>query len=121
MMFPPMVVYCICQYTELRSRMDVEFELRGVLFRWDSEKAARNVQEHGIPFEQAAQVFFDPFVRYLDASRGGEARDGAIGADFEYRILFVVHLILEEDALRVVSAWPATRAERSHYETGYDS
>ena len=101
--------------------MDVEFELRGVLFRWDSEKAARNVQEHGISFEQAAQVFFDPFVRYLDATRENEARDGAIGADFEYRMLFVVHLILEEDALRIVFAWPATRAERSHYEAGYDS
>lgn len=100
--------------------MDTEFELRGVLFRWDPEKADRNLRRHGVPFEQAVQVFFDPFVRYVDASRGGEARDGAIGADFEYRVLFVVHLILEDDALRIVSAWPASRAERSHYENGYD-
>lgn len=101
--------------------MAVEFELRGVLFRWDAEKAGRNMHEHGVSFEQAVQVFFDPFVRYVDASRNGEARDGAIGADFEYRVLFVVHLIQEDDALRIVSAWPATREERSYYEDGYDS
>lgn len=101
--------------------MDAEFELRGVCFRWDADKAARNLREHGVAFEQAAQVFFDPFVRHVDATRRGEARDGAIGADFEYRLLFVVHVVLEEEAIRIVSAWPATRAERSLYEAGYDS
>ena len=101
--------------------MDAEFNLRGVLFRWNTEKAAQNLREHGVAFEQAAQVFFDPFVRYVDASRKGERRDGAIGADFEYRVLCVVHIELEDDALRIISAWPATQAEREKYETGYDS
>ena len=78
--------------------MDTEFDLRGVVFRWNVEKAERNLREHGVAFEQAAQVFFDPFVRYIDASRKSEGRDGAIGADFEYRVLFVVHAELEDDA-----------------------
>ena len=68
--------------------MDVEYDLRGVAFRWNSEKARSNLEKHGVAFEQAAQVFFDPFVRYVDASADGFARDGAIGADFEYRVLF---------------------------------
>jgi uncharacterized DUF497 family protein len=101
--------------------MDVEFELRGVRFRWNADKAAQNVHTHGVAFEQAAQVFFDPFVRYAEASRGDETRHGAVGADFEYRVLFVVHVELDEDAMRIISAWPATAEERKLYEAGYDS
>jgi uncharacterized DUF497 family protein len=100
--------------------MEVEFELRGVRFRWASEKASQNQAAHGVTFEQAAQVFFDPFVRYVDASRNDESREGAIGSDFDYRVLFVVHLIVEEDHIRLISAWPATRDERRLYEAGYD-
>lgn len=44
--------------------MDIEFELRGIRFRWNAEKARRNIEKHGVSFEQAAQVFFDPFIRY---------------------------------------------------------
>ncbi len=98
--------------------MESEFPLRGVLFRWNTDKAARNIREHGVTFEQAAQIFFDPFVRYVDASRRGEQRDGAIGADFEYRILFVVNVQIEDDALRIISARPATQSEREVYEDG---
>lgn len=59
--------------------MEVDFELRGVRFRWNAEKARQNLATHGVTFEQAAQVFFDPFVRYVDASREGDERDGASG------------------------------------------
>jgi uncharacterized DUF497 family protein len=37
--------------------MDVEFELRGVRFRWNADKAAQNMRVHGVAFEQAAQSF----------------------------------------------------------------
>ena len=43
--------------------MDIEYELRGVRFRWNEDKAKLNTEKHGISFEQAAQVFFDPFLR----------------------------------------------------------
>lgn len=48
--------------------MDIEFELRGIRFRWNADKARRNIEKHGVSFEQAAQVFFDPFIHYVDAS-----------------------------------------------------
>jgi uncharacterized DUF497 family protein len=35
--------------------------------------------------------------------------------------LFVVHIELDEDAVRMISAWPATAEERKFYEAGYDS
>ncbi|MGC2166527.1 MAG: BrnT family toxin, partial [Gallionella sp.] len=57
-----------------------------------------NIKNHdGVSFEQAAQVFFDPFVQYLDASRNSEKRDGALGCDFDFRLLFVVHLEIEDE------------------------
>lgn len=32
--------------------MDIEFELRGIRFRWNSDKAHRNIEKHGIAFEE---------------------------------------------------------------------
>lgn len=29
-------------------------------FEWDTEKAESNLQKHGVSFEEAATVFFDP-------------------------------------------------------------
>jgi uncharacterized protein len=48
--------------------MDVEYELRGITYRWDATKARANFDKHGVTFEQAAQVLLDPFIRYQDAS-----------------------------------------------------
>ena len=58
----------------------------------DSDKAHANVARHGIEFEQAAQVFFDPFFRIDDASGEDEAREAAVGYDYIGRLLFVVHI-----------------------------
>ena len=74
--------------------MDIEYELHGIRFRWNAAKAKGNLAKHGVSFEQAAQVFFDPFVQYFNASRQGEERDGALGCDFEFRILFVVYYVV---------------------------
>ena len=101
--------------------MDVQYELRGIRFRWNAEKAKRNIAKHGVSFEQGAEVFFDPFLRYADASRKGEHRDAAIGCDFEFRILYVVHLLVEEDEyIRIVSARKADANERKRYEDADD-
>lgn len=97
--------------------MDIEYELRGIRFRWDANKAKLNIKNHEVSFEQAAQVFFDPFVQYQDASRNNEQREAALGCDFEFRLLFVVHLEIEDDFIRLVSARKAESQEREHYET----
>jgi uncharacterized protein len=100
--------------------MDVEYELRGIRYRRDAEKAARNLDKHGVTFEQAAQVFFDPFVRYADESENGEQREDAIGVDFDFRVLFVVHILFEEQHIRIISARHANTREREFYENGND-
>ena len=98
--------------------MDIEYELRGIRFRWNEDKARLNVKKHdGVSFERAAQVFFDPFVQYMDASRSSEKREAALGCDFDFRLLFVVHLEIEDEFIRIISARKAEPHERDNYET----
>lgn len=98
--------------------MDIEYELCGIRFRWNEGKAKLNIKNHdGVSFEQAAQIFFDPFIQYLDASRNSEKREGALGCDFDFRLLFVVHLEIEDEFIRIISARKADPHERDNYET----
>jgi len=98
--------------------MDKHYTLNGIAFVWDQDKAAKNTVKHdGVSFEQAAQAFFDPFLRVMDASRNDEIRDAVIGMDKQWNLLFVVHLVIEEnDVIRIISARKATRTERGFYE-----
>lgn len=99
--------------------MDIEYELRGIVFRWNAEKERTNIRKHdGVAFRQAAQVFFDPFAVGMDASRKGELREAAIGADFDFHVLYVVHVVVEDDHIRIVSARKADPRERKCYEDG---
>jgi uncharacterized DUF497 family protein len=97
--------------------VDVTFELHGITFIWDAEKARGNPVKHdGVTFERAAEAFFDPFLKVVDASRHDEARDAVIGMAKHGQLLFVVHIAFEEDAIRLISARNATREERQRYE-----
>ncbi|MDR2187808.1 MAG: BrnT family toxin [Azonexus sp.] len=102
--------------------MDVHFELNGVAFVWDADKAQANLVRHpGVSFEQAAEVFFDPFFRLVDASRNDEARDAVIGYDVQGRLLFVVHVVFEHavasEIIRIISARKATPEERKTHDS----
>lgn len=57
--------------------MDVYHVCSGQQFCWNSEKADANLKKHGIRFEQACEVFFDPFVNLLDATPEQEARSSS--------------------------------------------
>lgn len=96
--------------------MDERYELKGVTFIWDSNKAQSNLAKHSVTFTQAAQAFFDPFLRATDASTDEETRDAVIGMDERWNLLFVVHIVLEGDAIRIISARKATPSERDYYE-----
>lgn len=97
--------------------MDIWHTHHGIRFVWSAEKAARNIKKHGVTFELASQVLLDPFIRVVDASDKGEERDKAIGyPEASSRLVCVVHIIREDDAIRIISAWPATAEERRLYE-----
>jgi hypothetical protein len=96
--------------------LDIHFLFRGQRFVWDSEKASINLSKHGVSFEVACQIFFDPFLRLEDASTGEEERDAAIGLTEDWTLLFVVHILREGETIRFISARPATAPERRSYE-----
>lgn len=92
-------------------------ELR-LTFEYDPEKAAANLRKHGVYFEEAITGFFD-----LDAISGFDADHSTesdvrfinIGMSTMNRLLFVVHNE-DEGRIRIISARPATPAERRFYE-----
>lgn len=98
--------------------MDVHFVKNNVSFIWDARKAETNIKKHdGISFEQAAAAFFDPFFKLVDASRSQEIRDAIIGYDELGRLLFVVHIEIEGEFIRLISARKATAMERDIYDS----
>ena len=96
--------------------MDVLYQFGGLNFIWDVHKAAANITKHGVRFEQACEVFLDPLLRIVDASVPDEAREGVVGETGAGNLLFVVHTEPEDEAIRIISARPATPRERSNYE-----
>ncbi len=86
-------------------------------FAWDSRKAATNARKHGITFEEAATVFADPLALAVQDEAHAE-RTLLIGMSEQHRVLLVVHVELDEDTIRLVSARRATSHERRRYEKG---
>lgn len=94
---------------------------RDVLGRvtWDPAKAASNFRKHGIRFEEARTVFYDPLLRVAhDAEHSAaEERFAAIGASLAGDLLVVIYSV-HEDSVRIVSARHAERSERRRYMEG---
>ena len=86
-------------------------------FAWDKAKAEANATKHGVSFDEAATVFLDPLALIVE-DPGHPENARIIGQSLSERILLVVFVEREEDALRLISARRATRHERRRYEEG---
>ena len=85
-------------------------------FEWDDAKAAANLTEHKVTFEEAATVFDDP--RAVDApDLEDDERFMIIGQSSFSRMLFVVHCE-RGDRVRIISARVASLAQRRVYDEG---
>ena len=86
---------------------------------WDAGKARENLRKHGVSFEEASSVFFDPLsVTGDDPDHSvGERRLVTFGMSSSGRLLVVAHAV-RGDAIRIISARQTTRAEREIYEEG---
>lgn len=89
--------------------------MRNDEFDWDPQKAAANLADHKVGFEQAKGVFGDPFaIEFLDDREDyGEDRFVIIGMT-EGRLLTVVYT-LRADRTRIISARRAEPRERRRY------
>jgi uncharacterized DUF497 family protein len=83
---------------------------------WDDDKAASNVEKHGVSFELATYVFDDRMrLDQEDVFAQGEQRSVVIGR-VDGIVLTVVYACPEEDLYRIISARAATAHERRVYE-----
>ena len=84
-------------------------------YQWEKNKAASNLQKHGIEFADAVSVFSDDLAISIPDNRFDEDRFVTIGMDAFGRILVVVFTWRSED-IRLISARLAERRERKQYE-----
>ena len=86
-------------------------------FEWDAQKAAENVRNHGVTFDEAVSVFADPLANIFDDPdhSGDERRELIIGHSAEQRLL-VVSFTEREPRTRIISARQTTARERKDYE-----
>jgi uncharacterized DUF497 family protein len=87
-------------------------------FEWDRDKARRNLKKHGVTFDEAVTVFYDPLSATFDDPDHsvGERRRITIGFSAQGRLVVVCHTE-RGSAVRIISARPATARERKRHET----
>lgn len=88
-------------------------------FEWNPDKAALNLEKHGVSFQEAATVFNDPLsVTFPDPDHSiGESRYIIIGVSQLGRLLVIAHTDRGEK-VRIISARQVTSQERRFYEEG---
>lgn len=88
-------------------------------FEWDPKKAAANLRNHGVSLEDAAAVFGDPLAGTIPDPMHStdEPRFVTIGMIPAQRLIVVVHTD-RGGRIRIISARPATRAEKKKHEEG---
>jgi uncharacterized DUF497 family protein len=86
-------------------------------FEWNSEKAEQNYKKHGVSFEEAVTVFYDPLsATFDDADHSiGERRFVTIGFSSRNQLLVVSHTERGK-SIRIISARLATKNERKDHE-----
>ena len=87
-------------------------------FEWDRAKALRNFRKHGVSFDEAVTVFYDPLSATFDDPDHSiaESRLITVGYSARGRLLVVAHT--ERGVrTRIISARRATARERQRHET----
>ncbi len=90
-------------------------------FEWDARKNRENQRKHGVSFEEARSVFYDPqAVEFYDEEHAeGENRLLLLGVSAKLRMLMVCHGIRQGGhVIRLISARKATRNEQRNYPWG---
>lgn len=88
---------------------------------WDPAKNQANKKKHGISFEEASEIFMDPFHLSILEKRFeyGEERWITLGQTKRFVLLVTAHTWINlqgDETVKIISARKATRKERRYYE-----
>lgn len=88
-------------------------------FEWDRNKAARNLNKHGVSFQEAATMFGDSLaLTFNDPDHSvGEHRLLTFGVTRTGKYVVVSHTELDR-SMGIISARLMTKQERKIYEEG---
>jgi uncharacterized DUF497 family protein len=85
-------------------------------YQWDPEKAALNLEKHGVDFADAVGVLEDEWALTIKEEYvEDEQRFVTMGMDFLGRVLVVVYTYRGDD-IRLISTRAAMKRERRPYE-----
>lgn len=87
-------------------------------FEWNDAKAALNLRKHGVTFEDAAHVFFDPGRIDLVDDRDDYREERWLSIGWVNPVLLVVaHTVrgVNGEVIRIISARKANASERAYY------
>jgi uncharacterized protein len=89
-----------------------------IAIEWDLSKAGKNLQKHGVSFEEAKTVLWDEnAILIADPDHSGyEDRFLLLGQSSKSRLLVIVHCYRENNSvMRIISARKATVNEQKTY------
>lgn len=95
-----------------------------LIFEWDENKAASNLRNHKVSFDEAKTIFNDLFLVTFadDFHSDSEERFISLGNSASNRVLLVVHTEFSETEfetiIRIISCRKAMATEREIYEQG---
>ena len=94
---------------------------RAMDFAWDPEKAASNLDKHGLSFEEASTAFADPLSRTMRDPLHSDDEDRFVltGVTRADRLAVVVHTD-RDGTVHLITARIATPAERRRYEQTHE-
>lgn len=83
-------------------------------FEWDANKNLKNIEKHGIDFNDATQAFDNPMIRKVDNRKDyRETRWIAIGLLIDFVIVIVY--TIKDKVIRFISVRKANKKERKKY------
>ncbi len=91
--------------------------MKEISFEWDDNKNDLNIKKHGISFEEAKTVFYDPDAVLFDDPDHSEEEDRflIVGFSETEKLCLVSHCYRQGDVIRLISARKATRKESAFY------
>ena len=88
-------------------------------FEWDDDKAAANLADHQVSFEEAKTVFNDSlYVDFYDPDHSYDEHRYLIVGESRQARLLIVSYTERGDSVRLISAREVTASERKAYEEG---
>jgi hypothetical protein len=89
-------------------------------YAWDSRKARGNLVKHGVDFADAVIALEDENALTIEDKDHDEVRFKTLGMGPYLNILYVVHMEVSANCIRIISARKASKKEMKYYFQGLD-